>query len=68
MRFSCGGYFMENVLLQVGVIQSFGTVAGPIRPDLPLPMIATRDIGAAVADILLKLDFVESSRASCSGS
>jgi len=31
-------------------------------------MIATRDIGAAAADILLKLDFVESSRASCSGS
>jgi uncharacterized protein YbjT (DUF2867 family) len=51
------GYFMENVLSQVGVIQSFGTVAGPIRPDLPLPMIATRDIGAAAADILLKLDF-----------
>ena len=52
------GYFMENVLSQVGVIQSFGTLAGPIRPDLPLPMIATRDIGAAAADILLKLDFV----------
>jgi uncharacterized protein YbjT (DUF2867 family) len=52
------GYFMENVLPQVGVIQSFGMAAGPIRPDLPLAMIATRDIGAAVADILLKLDFV----------
>jgi uncharacterized protein YbjT (DUF2867 family) len=52
------GYFMENVLSQVGVIQSLGTVVGPIRPDLPLAMIATRDIGAAAADILLKLDFV----------
>jgi uncharacterized protein YbjT (DUF2867 family) len=51
------GYFMENLLPQVGVIQSSGTVAGPIRPDLPLPMIATRDIGRAAADILLKLDF-----------
>jgi uncharacterized protein YbjT (DUF2867 family) len=51
------GYFMENILPQVGVIQSLGMVAGPIRPDLPLPMIATRDIGAVAAEALLKLDF-----------
>ena len=51
------GYFMENLLPQVGVIQSFGMIAGPVRPDLPLPMIATRDIGAVAADALLKLDF-----------
>ncbi len=51
------GYFMENILAQVGVIQSFGIVAGPVRPDLPLPMIATRDIGAVAAEALLKLDF-----------
>jgi uncharacterized protein YbjT (DUF2867 family) len=51
------GYFMENILPQVGVIQSLGMIAGPIRPDLPLPMIATRDIGAVAAEALLKLDF-----------
>jgi uncharacterized protein YbjT (DUF2867 family) len=51
------GYFMENILAQVGVIQSFGVIAGPVRPDLPLPLIATRDIGAVAADALLKLDF-----------
>lgn len=51
------GYFMENLLPQVGVIQSFGVIAGPVRPDLPLPMIAARDIGAVAADALLKLDF-----------
>ena len=51
------GYFMENILPQVGVIQSFGNVAGPLRPDLPLTMIATRDIGAFAAEALLKLDF-----------
>jgi uncharacterized protein YbjT (DUF2867 family) len=51
------GYFMENLLPQVGVIQSLGFAGGPIRPDLPLPMIATRDIGAAAADALSKLDF-----------
>jgi uncharacterized protein YbjT (DUF2867 family) len=51
------GYFMENILPQVGVIQSFGNVAGPLRPDLPLTMIATRDIGSVAAETLLKLDF-----------
>jgi uncharacterized protein YbjT (DUF2867 family) len=51
------GYFMENLLPQVGVIQSFGVIAGPVRPDLPLPMIATRDIGAVAAEALLNLDF-----------
>jgi uncharacterized protein YbjT (DUF2867 family) len=50
-------YFMENILPQIGVIQSFGVVAGPFRPDLALPMIATRDIGAAAAEALLKRDF-----------
>jgi uncharacterized protein YbjT (DUF2867 family) len=51
------GYFMENLLPQVGVIQSFVVIAGPVRPDLPLPMIATRDIGAVAAEALLNLDF-----------
>jgi uncharacterized protein YbjT (DUF2867 family) len=51
------GYFMENLLPQVGVIKSFGDMAGPVRADLALPMIATRDIGAAAAEVLLKLDF-----------
>jgi uncharacterized protein YbjT (DUF2867 family) len=51
------GYFMENTLPQIDIIKSFGMMAGPVRADLPLPMIATRDIGAAAADSLLKLDF-----------
>jgi uncharacterized protein YbjT (DUF2867 family) len=51
------GYFMENILPQVGVIQAFGNVAGPLRPDLPVAMIATRDIGAVAAEALLKLEF-----------
>jgi uncharacterized protein YbjT (DUF2867 family) len=51
------GYFMENTLPQVGVIQNFGMLAGPVRADLPLRMIATVDIGAAAAEALLKLDF-----------
>jgi uncharacterized protein YbjT (DUF2867 family) len=51
------GYFMENLLGQVGAIKSFGMMAGPVREDLALPMIATHDIAAAAADALAKLDF-----------
>ncbi len=51
------GYFMENTLAQIGIIQSFDMMAGPVRADVPLPMIATKDIGAAAAEALLRLDF-----------
>jgi uncharacterized protein YbjT (DUF2867 family) len=51
------GYFMENLLPQVGVIKSFGLIAGPLKAELKLPLITTRDIGAAAAESLLKLDF-----------
>src|SRR5580658_9705627 len=51
------GYFMENALPQVGAIRMMGSAVGPGRADLKLPMIATRDIGAAAADALLRRDF-----------
>jgi len=51
------GYFMENTLAQAGMIKAMGVTAGPLRPDLKLSMIATRDIGEAAADALLRLDF-----------
>lgn len=51
------GYFMENTLPQAGAIRMTGSAIGPVRPDLKLPMIATRDIGAAAADALLRLSF-----------
>src|SRR5579872_524734 len=51
------GYFMENTLVQVGTVHAMGKAAGPVRPDLKLPMIAAQDIGAYAADALLKLDF-----------
>lgn len=51
------GYFMENTLPQAAVIRALGSVAGPLRPDLKLPMIATRDIGAAAAEALLRREF-----------
>jgi uncharacterized protein YbjT (DUF2867 family) len=49
--------FMENLLFQVGVIKAFDTMAGPVKGDLRVPMIAARDIGDAAADALLQLDF-----------
>jgi uncharacterized protein YbjT (DUF2867 family) len=51
------GYFMENTLPQIGIIKAMGVMAGPLRAELNLPMIATRDIGTAAADRLLRLDF-----------
>jgi uncharacterized protein YbjT (DUF2867 family) len=51
------GYFMENTLPQVGAIRMTGSAIGPVSPDLKLPMIATRDIGEAAADALLRLGF-----------
>jgi uncharacterized protein YbjT (DUF2867 family) len=51
------GYFMENTLPQVGAIRMAGSMIGPVAPNLKLPLIATRDIGAAAADALLRLAF-----------
>jgi uncharacterized protein YbjT (DUF2867 family) len=51
------GYFMENTLAQAGIIHAYGITSAPLRPDLKLPLIATRDIGAFAAESLLKLDF-----------
>jgi uncharacterized protein YbjT (DUF2867 family) len=62
------GYFMENLLPQAGVIKSMGIMAGPVTEDLPLPMIATRDIGAYAAEALLKLDFIGKSTHELQGS
>jgi uncharacterized protein YbjT (DUF2867 family) len=47
------GYFMENTLPQANAIHQTGSVAGPLRADLKVPMIAARDIGTVAADVLL---------------
>jgi uncharacterized protein YbjT (DUF2867 family) len=51
------GYFMENDLLAIGMIQAMGIFGHAVLPDLKLPMIATRDVGDYAAGRLLKLDF-----------
>jgi uncharacterized protein YbjT (DUF2867 family) len=50
-------YFFENHLPAVGMIQVMGLYGGAMKPDLRVPMIATKDIGAYAAERLLKLDF-----------
>lgn len=51
------GYFMENTLTQARIIPTVGAASGPLRADLKLPMIATRDIGAFAAEAISRLDF-----------
>ena len=51
------GYFMENILPQVGAIKQMNAVAGPLKAELKAPMIATRDIGQYAADALSALSF-----------
>jgi uncharacterized protein YbjT (DUF2867 family) len=50
-------YFMENTLGMVGLIKESGIMGTPIKGDLPIPMIATKDIADYAGKRLLALDF-----------
>ena len=50
-------YFFENHLAGISMIQMMGLYGGALKPDLKIPMIATRDIGTYAAERLLALDF-----------
>jgi uncharacterized protein YbjT (DUF2867 family) len=45
--------FMENTLRQAGTIAAQGLFSGPYRPDLRTAPVATRDIAAVAAGLLL---------------
>ncbi len=45
-------YFMENTLYNVDLIRAIGAMGSAIRRDVPLQMIATRDIAAKAAELL----------------
>ena len=45
-------FFMDNLLSNIGMIQRLGGVASTMRPDVSLPMVATRDIAAKAAELL----------------
>ena len=51
------GFFMENLLFNLDLIRNQNIVGTPLRGDLPIPMIATRDIAEVAAQLLLSLDF-----------
>lgn len=50
-------YFMENLLMTIPLINSYGFAGSAVRGDLKFAMIATRDIAACVAERLVKRDF-----------
>jgi uncharacterized protein YbjT (DUF2867 family) len=47
----CPG-FMENMLRSVASLRAEGVFAGPSRPDVKRPLVATRDIAAVAARLL----------------
>lgn len=49
-------YFMENLLMSIPLINERGFAATPIRGDLEIAMIATRDIADFVAKQLVRWD------------
>jgi len=50
-------YFLENVLGMIGMIKMMGILGTPMKGDLKLPMVATKDIAAVGLKHLLALDF-----------
>lgn len=52
-------YFMENHLGGVHPISRHGHYASALRPDIAIPMIATLDIGAKAAELLVEDPFTQ---------
>jgi uncharacterized protein YbjT (DUF2867 family) len=53
------GFFNENFVKGMGFVEqsASGVFATPFRGDLPMPLIAARDIGQRVADLLTTEDW-----------
>jgi len=54
-------YFMENLLVSIPPLRSMGMLPGGLKGDVPMPWIATKDIGAYAAKRLAARDFSGSS-------
>lgn len=50
-------YFLENGLTMAGMAKHMGIVGSPIKADLKIPMVATKDIAEVALKHLLALDF-----------
>jgi len=55
------GQFMENLFMSIAPLRSMGVLPGSSPADVPLPWIATKDIGAYAAERLRARDFKGSS-------
>jgi len=51
------GWFMENFFMSIDAIRNMGVLGTPVRGDIPIDPITTRDIGAYAARRLADLDF-----------
>ncbi|MFH1812289.1 MAG: NAD(P)H-binding protein [Pseudomonadota bacterium] len=51
------GMFMENLLMNVGMVKQMGMLAAPVRPEVAMTLIATQDIGELGARRMLALDW-----------
>jgi uncharacterized protein YbjT (DUF2867 family) len=51
------GFFMENFLQQIEPIKNDGAIYEPLPGDIPYPIIATQDIGAVAARLLLETNW-----------
>ena len=51
------GFYFENAYGWLPVIAEQGVMADSVAPDAPLPMVATRDVGAAAAAALRSRDW-----------
>ena len=54
------GYFMENHLWSIPLIRGRGINGGTVRPDVPIPMVATEDIAKTAARLFLEGKFTGS--------
>jgi uncharacterized protein YbjT (DUF2867 family) len=54
-------FFLENLLNDIGTIKALGVDGSALRPDVSIPMIATKDIAAVAAEYMLAGDFTGSS-------
>jgi uncharacterized protein YbjT (DUF2867 family) len=54
-------YFMENLFMSIAPLRSMGVLPGGLRAEVPMPWIATQDIGAYATTRLAARDFSGSS-------
>ena len=54
-------YFMENLFMSIAPLRSTGTLPGGFHGEIPMPWIATQDVGAYAARRLAACDFTGSS-------